>query len=577
MLKDKITLRSLSWILFVFAIAYLIISALMMRRDYQDSWVLEGIEIPFILFLLTFCLVFFTEKKITHILCIAVASRIIFSLVPALKYMWFPGGYIDQQQQFNLASTVIWTGHIASSSDISFQYYISAPLEHILFSATSIFPNIQLATVLQFLPVLLGALYPLLTYAIVRNIGLARNNTYTKFVIFVSSVPLALYSYFVTGTLLGMLLSLIILYLLVSIITKKDRRYWMLCIFFVLGLAIAHTISSVFLAVFLVVIAALQKMPVLQRIRLIKSKGVLLPAALSIAIIGLTWLMYNASATLNQMSIYFFSVFYGGSGPKAEAVPSVLFSLASADPLAAFTTVMVYYGAELFALLLAASGIFVIIFKKQKLTGVDHFLLIFFGLSIFGSLIGLALGLGAARFLTFANILAPFFVGYALYYFSKKLRWVLPLLVVGLLFFSTIEVYCAEPLIPQANILYPELPDDVPIANVFTYNSIYQRTLTGFLTSYASYGIIASDLVTRNQIVGLANESYVREHMPVYYYPLGGEPLQSYNIFVTHLPGKAGVFAEPAQFRSPSEIAKTVQGDSVVYNNGESYVLFNQP
>ena len=35
-----------------------------MNRDYQDSWILEGLEIPFVLFVVTFVFAFYLEKSI---------------------------------------------------------------------------------------------------------------------------------------------------------------------------------------------------------------------------------------------------------------------------------------------------------------------------------------------------------------------------------------------------------------------------------------------------------------------------------------------------------------------------------
>jgi len=38
-------------------------NAVAILRDYEDSWILEGLEIPFMLFVATFALAFFSEKS----------------------------------------------------------------------------------------------------------------------------------------------------------------------------------------------------------------------------------------------------------------------------------------------------------------------------------------------------------------------------------------------------------------------------------------------------------------------------------------------------------------------------------
>jgi hypothetical protein len=50
-------------LLLITTIAVLLCNAAAISRDYQDSWILEGLEIPFLLFVVAFALTFFSEKK----------------------------------------------------------------------------------------------------------------------------------------------------------------------------------------------------------------------------------------------------------------------------------------------------------------------------------------------------------------------------------------------------------------------------------------------------------------------------------------------------------------------------------
>ena len=72
--------------LFIF-VAILLSNAIVISRDYQDSWVLEGVEISFTLFVMTYILAFFYEKKTLWMVTLAIVGRTTFLLIPNLKYV----------------------------------------------------------------------------------------------------------------------------------------------------------------------------------------------------------------------------------------------------------------------------------------------------------------------------------------------------------------------------------------------------------------------------------------------------------------------------------------------------------
>lgn len=102
-------------IIFVMTAAALVVNALAIRRDYQDGWVLEGLVIPFALFMAAFAVTFVYEKKLYILAVLAVACRVVLIALPALKYVWFQGNYIDQAVQYYLANHVVSTGHLPAS------------------------------------------------------------------------------------------------------------------------------------------------------------------------------------------------------------------------------------------------------------------------------------------------------------------------------------------------------------------------------------------------------------------------------------------------------------------------------
>jgi hypothetical protein len=58
MMKRDFVLR----LVLLLSIIILLGNALVINRDYQDSWILEGLEIPFLLFVIISNVTFFSEK-----------------------------------------------------------------------------------------------------------------------------------------------------------------------------------------------------------------------------------------------------------------------------------------------------------------------------------------------------------------------------------------------------------------------------------------------------------------------------------------------------------------------------------
>ena len=83
---SRLNRSSILKIVLFIVILVLVGNAVAVSRDYQDSWVLEGLEIPFVLFVAIYALAFFSEKKIPSMVFLAVIGRLIFLLIPNLKY-----------------------------------------------------------------------------------------------------------------------------------------------------------------------------------------------------------------------------------------------------------------------------------------------------------------------------------------------------------------------------------------------------------------------------------------------------------------------------------------------------------
>jgi hypothetical protein len=549
-------------------IVILLCTAVAISRDYQDSWILEGLEIPFLLFVVTFTLTFFSEKGELRLVVIAIIGRIVFLLIPNLKYVWFQGVYTDQHTEYNLANYVVATGRISTSvSSGASSFYTGSPLFHVLFSIFSIILNVPVVASMKYVPVLFSPIYPLLTYAILKKMELTQKNMTLKYALFLSSIPIYSGDYVVIGTTFGIFLAFIALFLLVSILQKNDRRYWLVCIIFVIALAAAHSVTSVILTGILLLI------PVLRRVPYFRLKSYLRASVvLAVALISLAWLMFRGYSALIEISRDFFIGVPTGTTPHAESIPPTFFQLARVDVLGAARTFLVYYGADLFLLILTLAGLVIMLRMRKKLNNAGSFLLLFCGLALVITLIGVFLGLGATRALTFERILSPIFAGTAIFYIGKKRKWVRPIIFVSIILLATLELYGCQPLIPSANVVYKGLPASVPIGYVDDVNSIYQRQVVSFALNHV-VGVIASDAITYNQIVGVTEYNFRVTHV-INYYPIDkGQPPQEYDLFIIHVPGKSGILEEKVEVRTPDLILQTVYNSSIVYTNGESFIL----
>lgn len=255
----KLNKSTILKLILIVAIVILIGNAIAISRDYQDSWILEGLEIPFVLFIVTYALAFFSEKSVLSLVALAVIGRAVFLLIPNLKYVWFQGTAIDQFRQYNLASYLYNGGHIANQGPVSVIFYSDTPFIHVSFAIFSIILGVPVVDSVKYIPVLLSSLYPLLTYIIVKNLKFPDDTTILKYSLFISSLPQTALSYVVTGSQFGVLLILLILTSLVTLLQKNDRSHWFVLALFVLVLPMTHSVSSLVLAALLLVVILFQR------------------------------------------------------------------------------------------------------------------------------------------------------------------------------------------------------------------------------------------------------------------------------------------------------------------------------
>lgn len=578
-----------SKIFLAIAIVILIGTAYFISRDYQDIWVLEGLEIPFVLFVLTFAAAFFLEKRISCRVTIAVIGRAVFTLIPAVKYTWFLGPFIDQNMQFSLAKTVYTTGHIAtySASYIStplqhLSYSISAiagysetPLQHLSYSMFSSVLGITIVDSMKFLPVFWAMLYPLLIYIIIKNMHFPEDSTLIGYALLISSIPVSMVTQYVaTGSLFGALLVELVLTLIVLTVLKKNLLFLPILFFSALALASAHSLSSIILAGCLLIVLFLTRLS-----RLGLSSSLTVSKVLAVASIGFAWLMFQAVTNFRAIITIFLVNVPTGSTPVTEYVSASFFSVLRINPIAAARSFIAWLGADAFFLILTLFGLFVMLRTRKRLNQVAKFLTIFCSIVFFLIAIGVFIKAGGTRLMIFAEFLFPIFSAIFLFRIGKKTRF--RRIIVGLVFFlmiflATIQFYGYQPLIPSANVLYPKLPQNVPTSLVGMVNTIYQRQMIAFAGKYVS-GKVATVIPTDAQILGLINESYAFLHVYTYNPMDESQPKQQYDYFLINMPGQSGVTASEPIFRDPNLIANYISNGTLVYSNGESYIMKSPP
>ncbi len=568
----KLSISLVSKIILAVAIIVLIGTAYSMNRDYQDSWILHGLEVPFVLFIVTFTFAFYFEKRLLRRVTLAVLGRTVFMLIPTVKYVWFQGPWIDQNAQQALANHVVTTGHIMTSPTVE-QVYSSSPLMHLYISISSLIPNVPVASLMKYLPVFLSILFPLLIYIMAKNI-LQGESTFLGYALFISAIPISNIQYVVSGSLFGCLFIQIILTILVLMYVKNTRYFWPILAFSIIVLAAAHSVSSMILTGVFLILLLLRRFP-----RFGFSSFLSDMKALVLILIVLAWFMFAANATLETIVQVFSVELPAGTNPVSERIGTGSFSVLRTNPLAAIVSLVVFYGADIFFLLLTIAGLLLMFLMRKRLNQVSRFFAIFYFILLVLAVVGTIVDVGGRRVLFIAELLFPIFAStFIISILRKKSR--IRKLIVGVIFFmilflATIQFYGYQPFVPPANVLYKDLPSNIQLGYVGIVNTIYQRQMIIFAEENAR-GVVAAVFPITTQIVGLTNESFSLKVLS--YDPLDKSMLKPYyDYLLINMPGPAGHYSGNADLllNDPLQVSAYISNQTIIYSNGESYILNN--
>lgn len=589
-------------IILVIAMIALIGATIAVARDYQDSWILEGLEIPFIIFIAAYVMYFFAEDKMSWVIAFAVIVRLVILLIPNLKYFWFQGTEYDQFYVFNLYKYTNNVGFIPSISSRPDMLYL--PMSSIWLTMISTLTALPQLTVFKYFPLAFWLPFPPFIYLIMKKLGVS--NRTVKYSLFVSSIPIERsISYIVTGSLFGCSLFVFVLLCFISLLKSNKRSYLIITLIAASELVFIHSYSSIILMLGLVmtyilcktsyaietytyILSKIHVMRNSARVHIHRISASLEPAFLFMIIFLIVFQAFyvthvagNLLTVSERITAQWISGILGFS-PKGEPftyleqLPSLL-SLSLPNML---RIVLVWYGADLFLLFLTLLGI-ITIMRKSYLS--KHlFLVTTFFVSIWLFYCAqLIITLGKSGLIEYVRIfryslaLSPIFIGILLSHFKNKK--IISLILIAVVMLGTVQLYGYQPLLPIASAVRPNLPSNEYIIYVGMVNSAYQRAMINFAQERIHVGKIACDTITHNQILGLTDYNFSKSHLTEYY-PFSilidnRITEQKFDYFLIHLPGKSGNLAVKPEIGTREFIIEATYNSSVLYSNGESYVL----
>jgi len=554
-------------------------SAVAISGDFQDSWILEGLEVPFAVFVVTYVSYFTVEKRLNWLILFAVIAHATFLLIPNLKYVWFQGVAIDQHRQYRLALDTYNKGYLEQGN-----IYSETPLLALSFAVYSVISGLPILQSMKYFPLILWFTYPIWIYVLLRQ--LKANFSLLKYALLVSSIPVKPeISYVVSGSLFGVFFVLLILIQFVKLGEDRKRHNWILAIIFTLALVAGHLFSSMILSTTLLVVTLLLFLFGRFSHGFILAKPSL-RSTLTVVVMSISWFSLIAQQ-LAKLTIDFF-LYYSNKLLNTSfvtrpimheaSIPSRFFKIGFISQL---KIALVFNGGDFLLALFTIVAVLITIKevwlrKKRAVLFLSFYVITLMIILLFGLVFNLGFNWDD-RIFRLLSIVAPIFSGIFLYYIETKLhRRAVPMIIVGLLIIlAIVQLYKCQPLIPAASSLGNQLPSDEPIVYINLVNTVYQRYMINHAESYLPSGArFAVDRVTRNQIIGLTGWGFSQGH--TLSYPLWEETIDRYyDYFLLHQPGISGSFQEKAENRTRNVISSIIYNSdhNIVYSNGESYIL----
>jgi hypothetical protein len=573
-------------LVYISTVAVLLFYTLINQRDYQDSWILQDILIPTLLYIFIFSLIAVTVENGKTVALVCSSFIIILNTIPNLKYRMFHGTY-DSVGHFGFTENLISLGYVPQTGVYS-SIYSDFPGMHLFIGTLSLITAADVNVCIKIVTSMLFGNIPLLIYLVTNRIF---DKDVQKYIIVSSGLPLVM-SYTLFGTTFGIILfcSFFCILFRKYLSNENQREYALTLMVTALGLLFSHAVTTLFLILCLCSLFILMKF-----IGIIRKTSSNILSYTTIGIITLfslslmAWLIFKANFVFEVFLSAFQRVFAGRV--IKTPIPERFFEIPLSEQLKIFT---LKYIKDAVILVLSLAG-FLILIKKFKYKNGYLFDTFFLSLICLIGAISLFLAIQFVirfgeieyrRFIDYAMLFSPFFAGLFLWHINEHFKaadgkeWFSRLIMTLILFLcisiSIIQVFPYQPLVPRANILSNDLPESEFIVDLRMINTIYQIKMIQFAEKFASKDAkITSDRVTRWQIFGFTNQTFSSRH--VYYSPLQPEEnakIKKWNIFLLHYNGKSGPLNEKVEYRTReviNEIRNTL--GNTIYDNGESFII----
>lgn len=557
------------------------------QRNYQDVWILDGIAVPTAIFVCFSIVVEMLIQENKKLVIFAACFLFAMSLIPALKYQLFTGCF-DSPGHFRFTNEIVSLGNVPETEFYS-ESYGGNPGMHILMSCVSIVSGISVNDVFKFvIPAVLSTV-PLLIYFITKDLS---SDTIQRYTIIASGFPV-ITAYVVFGTNLAMIpyLLLVAIFLRRILIKRYQSEFWLLFVILSLGLIISHGVTALF-AAFLLMGAPL----ILKCLEMTRTKTSMLlsrfPASTSIAppllyvVLLAAWWTNISIFNLETLAGYVWMLF---TGETAIALIPVRFYQI---PLFAQLQVLTVFHLGDFVMgALSLFGLFILHrkFRRKEFSNETQsiylLLTILLGIGVSFLSFQFASGFGALQYSRLVAYVMPLCVplagltlwqlkGFLGHISSKVVRnMAFALFLFVLIFMCLIQFFPYQPLIPKADVLSKDLPENEYIIDLGRINTVYQKEMISFAERHSSNARITSDKVTMAQMYGFSNHSFFSRH--TWHSPL--IPNQDkdllWDLFLLHT-SKAGPFQEKVEYRTNEKIENhRFKAGNTIYDNGESFII----
>ncbi len=575
------------YLLFAAATFWFLAAVVAVRRNYQDSWILEDLVWPFAGFMLVFLLNLHWEDDNRLVALLCAWAALVLALVPSLKYIQVYGETIDAVIHYLMTNTLITTGRISSQV----QTYEAVAGMHSWLASMGLTSGLSAAEMIKFGIPLMAGIIPVLLYWICSRTRMPAG--LTKYVLGVSFLAIFPY-HLLTGT--GFTLIPLLLFLGVLLVseyysdTASERvTYSLLAILVLVQLTLWHTTTPLLLLVLLVFIAFT---PLLVRLATgQRRKGSIAQHFIQIGVLAAVLILGYHSVEIDpvfRIGVTRIYQFIMAERASTEVLPASLFSIPLLDAARIF---LLMYGREAILYLLAAIGLVTLWRNRARfnsLLALYSFLTLV--ILAFAAAFPLSiLGIDYGRFMWVPTTIAPFFAGFTLWWWSQKLqalhvvrrrlfRGISIVLVCASVGVFALEFYAYQPLVPPSRTLADGSSDE-HIVWLVQANTAYQDRMIHFAEAYSS-----ADTQFNIDVAG--NRQYLR-YFGNYgkrglYLPLepkmkweDSQDAAKHKLYLLHWPGEAGGYFESVSQRSVANLTqlRDTVGWGLVYDNGESFVL----